>query len=43
MKKMEYQMPEVKAYELNMRGQILEASGSAPSSGGELPGEGPDE
>jgi hypothetical protein len=34
MKKMEYQMPEVKAYELNMRGQILEASGSAPGDGG---------
>ena len=43
MKKMEYQMPEVKAYELKMRSQILDASGSTPSSGGEIPGEGPGE
>ena len=35
MKKMEYQMPEVKAYELNMRGHVLlEASGETPGPGG---------
>ena len=34
MKKMEYQMPEVKAYELKMRSHILEASGSVPGDGG---------
>ena len=42
MKKLEYQMPEVKAYELNMKGHVLlQASGDAPGDGGS--GDGIDE
>ena len=35
MKKMEYQMPEVKAYELDMRDHVLlQTSGENPGPGG---------